>query len=127
MPTFDVIDMSGRKVRGGFLATIGYILSPLSCWNDAFVNLPLAYAFGLLFGLISTSLFMPAIIVGYWITNILGFVLMHMGVVDVVSKKGKKYTRKDVLRDLVLSVVYTAVIAGLVYTGIIRFPTEYFT
>ncbi|HII07027.1 MAG TPA: hypothetical protein HA349_06865 [Methanotrichaceae archaeon] len=119
--------MPGRKIRGGFLASFGYILSPLSCWNDAFVNLPLAYGFGLAFGLISTSLFMPAIIVGYWITNILGFVLMHMGVVDVMAKKGTRYTRKDVLKDFILSVAYTAVVAGLVVSGIIRFPTEYFT
>jgi len=34
-----------RKVQGGMLGFIGFMLSPLSWWNDAFVNLPLALAF----------------------------------------------------------------------------------
>ncbi len=33
-----------RKVAGGLLAVLGFILLPLSWWNEAFVNLPLALA-----------------------------------------------------------------------------------
>ena len=29
-----------RRVAGGFLGFIGYMLSPLSWWNDLFVNVP---------------------------------------------------------------------------------------
>jgi len=57
-----------RKIKGGILVILGYILSPLSWWNDLF-----------------KKLFLPAIIIGYWITNIIGFILMHYGVKDVVS------------------------------------------
>jgi len=59
-------------LREGVLITIGYILSPLSWWNDSFVNIPIAYLFGCLFTLISPKLFLPSMIIGYWITNVVG-------------------------------------------------------
>jgi membrane protein implicated in regulation of membrane protease activity len=34
-----------RKVTGGVLAFAGFMLSPLSWWNDLFVNVPLALVF----------------------------------------------------------------------------------
>jgi hypothetical protein len=34
-----------RKSYGGVLGFIGFMLSPLSWWNDLFVNVPLAPAF----------------------------------------------------------------------------------
>ncbi len=36
----------------GIVAVIGYLLSPLSWWNDLFVNVPLAYLFALPFSLL---------------------------------------------------------------------------
>ena len=118
--------MLAKKIKGGILATIGFILSPLSWWNDLFVNIPIAYVFGFLFGLISKSLFLPFMIIGYWITNILGVILMHKGISDVLSKIERKYTRKEMLKDLVISILYTLVIIILVMLGILKFPTEYF-
>ncbi|RXE55504.1 hypothetical protein ABH15_12380 [Methanoculleus taiwanensis] len=121
-----IIRLPKRKVRGGILATVGYLLSPLSWWNDLFINIPLAYLFAIPFGLISEDLFLPAMIVGYWITNILGFILLHKGVVDIATNKEEKYSRKDFLKDLLFSLIYTAIIGALIAVGIIRFPTEYF-
>ncbi len=115
-----------RKVRGGILAAIGYVLSPLSWWNDLFVNIPLAYAFAIPFGMLSEDLFLPAMIVGYWITNIVGFILLHKGVVDIATNEEKEYTRRDFLKDLLISILYTGVIGVLIAIGIVRFPTEYF-
>jgi len=71
-----------EKIKGSVLFIIGYMLSPLSWWNDIFVNIPLAYVFALPFGFISRNLFLPAMVVGYWITNIIGLALMHHGVVN---------------------------------------------
>jgi hypothetical protein len=121
-----IVKFPRRKVRGGILATIGYILSPLSWWNDLFVNIPLAYAFAIPFGMLSENLFLPAMIVGYWITNIAGFILLHKGVVDIATSEEKEYTRKDFLKDLLLSILYTAIVGVLIVIGIVRFPTEYF-
>ena len=115
-----------RKVKGGILATIGYLLSPLSWWNDIIINIPLAYAFGFPFGLISRKLFVPMMILGYWITNIAGLILLHRGVKDLVTEEKIKYTKKDFAKDIVISLIYTAVVVVLVKLGWLKFPLEYF-
>ena len=61
----------------GIVAIIGYLLSPLSWWNDVFVNVPLAYLFALPFSLIYEALYLPAFLLGYWLSNLLGFLLLH--------------------------------------------------
>lgn len=116
-----------RKVKGGILAVVGYILSPLSWWNDLFVNIPLAYAFAIVFALISKKLFLPMMILGYWITNVVGFMMMHHGARDLFSNETKKYTRKELVKDIIISVVYTAIVIVFILKGWIKFPTEYFS
>ena len=119
------INLSKRKAKGGFLVTLGYMLSPLSWWNDLFFNLPIAYVFAYIVGLISKSLFAPSLVIAYWITNILGFVFMHKGASNIVSKEKEKYTRNDFFKDFCVSVVYTLMIVFLVIMGVLKMPTEY--
>ena len=114
-----------RFVKGGILAVIGWILSPLTWWNDLVINIPIAYGLGCLFSLISESLFLPFMVVGYWITNIVGLFLLHKGVVTAVSKKERKYGRKGLVKDIAISVGYTALIVILVQLNILRLPGEY--
>src|SRR5712691_10539499 len=66
-----------RRIKGGIVAFIGFMLSPLSWWNDLVVNVPLALAFAWIVSWFLPSLFTVIFIVGYWLTNVLGFVLMH--------------------------------------------------
>ena len=44
-----------RKLGGSVLAFVGFMLSPLSWWNDAFVNIPLALLFAWLMSAIYRS------------------------------------------------------------------------
>lgn len=113
-----------KKIQGGILVTIGYILSPLSWWNDLLINIPLAYVFALPFGLISNSLFTPMIIVGYWLTNVLGFMLLHKGAHDLAVKHPKPYTKQALSRDVLVSIVYTGIVAVLAWQGWLQFPEE---
>ena len=115
-----------RKIRGSFLAAVGYVLSPLSWWNDLFINIPLAYVFGLIFGLVSKTLFLPGMLIGYWITNVVGFMLMHYGINDIVSKIENKYTKRKLLNDVLISIFYTIVVIVFVKLGWLKFPAEYF-
>lgn len=115
-----------HRVKGGILATVGYILSPLSWWNDIVVNLPLAYAFAFPFGLISRNLFLPMMILGYWITNVAGLILVHQGLRNLVSSEKGKYIRRELARDIVISVIYTIVVVMFARIGWLRFPLEYF-
>ncbi len=113
-----------KRIFGGVLTVVGFILSPLSWWNDFVINIPLAYIFALPFGFLSKTLFLPAMIIRYWLTNIAGFLLMHLGIQKAV-KKEDKYGVKELKRDIIISILYTILIIILVLTGVLRFPTEY--
>jgi len=117
--------MLKKRVKGGVLATIGYILSPFSWWNDLVVNLPLSYAFALPFGFVSRSLFIPAMVVGYWITNIVGFILLHKGTSDILLKSSS--LKEDLPKYVIISIAYTLLILVLVYFEILKFPLDYFS
>jgi len=51
---------------------LGFILSPLSWWNDLVVNVPLAYILSYPFTILDQSFFLSAFILAYWFTNLLG-------------------------------------------------------
>src|SRR6266404_2544564 len=107
--------------QGGVMGLIGYLLSPLSWWNDAFINIPLALGFAWLVGLLYKPAFQPAVVLGYWITNVLGFVLMHKGIERMkVGEERRAYTRKSLLRDVAISLIYTAVIVLLLKLKILQ-------
>src|SRR5258706_7116842 len=112
-----------RKLTGGIVAVIGFMLSPLSWWNDLFVNVPLALAFAWVVSLFYKPAFEVSLIIGYWLTNVLGFVLMHKGAQRVLSEKERRYSRRDLLRDVGISLLYTALILGLLKLGILK-PIE---
>ncbi len=120
-----------RKVRGGMLAVLGYMLSPLSWWNDAFVNLPLALAFAWTVSAFFArgqreACFKLCIVVGYWLTNILGLVLLHKGATQMLSSQPRPYSRRELLIDLGISLGYTALILVLVKLGVLKPIASYF-
>jgi hypothetical protein len=116
-----------RKTTGGVIAFVGYMLSPLSWWNDAFVNVPLALAFAWVVALFYKPAFEASWIIGYWLTNVLGFVLMHKGAQKMLSKEEKKYSRRDALRDIAISLLYTGLIVLLLKLGIVKPIENYIT
>lgn len=123
-----------RKVAGGILGVIGFMLSPLSWWNDAVVNLPLALIFASLVGLVyrpvsqpDSTAFDAAVIIGYWLTNVVGFILMHKGAQQILSDEQKKYSRRELLKDVAISLAYTALIVLLIKMGILKPIEKYFS
>ncbi len=115
-----------RKVQGGILAVIGFMLSPLSWWNDLFVNVPLALAFAWIVSLFYKPAFNASVLIGYWLTNVLGFVLMHKGAENLVSGQKKSYSRRELARDIGISLLYTALIVALIKLGVLKPITNYF-
>ena len=108
--------LTQRRIAGGFLGFVGFMLSPLSWWNDLFVNVPLAVAFGWLVALIRPSAFMAAAIVGYWLTNVLGFILMHKGAKLAMNRDTPaKPVWRRFLVDVGVSLLYTLFIVALVH------------
>jgi len=64
-----------REFYGGIIGFVGFLLSPLSWWNDLFVNIPLALAFAWLVSWINPRLFATSFVVGYWATNVVGLIM----------------------------------------------------
>ncbi len=113
----------GRK-RGCIIAVIGWVLSPLSWYNDPVVNIPLSYAVACLVALFNESLFLPAFVAAYLASNILGLVLLHLGAEEAI--KGEAVlTRDKLLKSIVVSAVYTALVVTLFYLGIVKPVWEY--
>jgi hypothetical protein len=123
MPYTEGMDMRSKlkRIGGGAMAVIGYLLSPLSWWNDLIINIPLAYLFAYLVSFIVPGYFLLEMIVGYWLTNIAGFVIMHAGIKMSLLKEGKT----DFMKYLLISLLYTLLMVGLYYLGVASFPSNY--
>jgi len=116
-----------KKLRGGFFLVLGYLLSPLCWWNDLLFNLPIAYFFGYTCSLLSPKLLLPCSIIGYWLSNIVGIILMQFGSADILQKESQERNlKKELFTGLVTSTAYTLVIALLVYLKIIDAPDLFF-
>ena len=116
-----------RKLTGGLIAVIGYMLSPLSWWNDMFVNVPLALVFAWVLSAFYKPAFGPSLVVGYWLTNVLGFILMHKGAQTMLSEEERKYTRRHLVKDVAISLLYTLLIVALIKAGVLKPFQGYFS
>jgi len=101
-----VMRATGRTRWGGrgsahliraLVGFIGFMLSPLSPWNDAFVNVPLSIAIAkAVSGVVD---FRVAYVVAYALTNVIGIAMM------VMAGKGLSLNRKDLLQTLLIGLV----------------------
>jgi hypothetical protein len=115
-----------RTIGGGLMAFIGFMLSPLSWWNDLFVNVPLAVGLAWLVTLAFPSAFKPAVVVAYWLTNVLGLVLLHKGAGRVLGKGAPPPNpRRQWLWDVGVSLAYTFLIVLLVKLKVLQPLSEY--
>ncbi|MBW4536039.1 MAG: hypothetical protein KME09_19050 [Pleurocapsa minor HA4230-MV1] len=122
LQNFNTIN-SLKKLKGLILVGLGFLLSPLSWWNDLFFNLPIAYFFGYICAQFSANLFLPCAIAGYWLSNVLGILLMQLGVLDVVQEQSKERNfKKELLMGLASSTVYTIIILLLLQFNILSTP-----
>jgi hypothetical protein len=98
----------------------GYLLSPLSWWNDPYVNLPIAYLAANVANRVDSRLFTPAMLGTYWVTNLLGFLLMHIAARGLARPSRLALDRRQTLYWLAIAFVYSIVVALLCHFGILR-------
>ncbi len=110
-----------RRLIGGFLVTVGYILSPASWWNDAFVNIPIAYVFAWAASKISPHLFLPVMVLAYWGTNVAGFLMMHVGATYILRKEIPK-KHWNLRRTLIVTAIYTILMVVLANLKVFHRP-----
>ncbi|MBW4694917.1 MAG: hypothetical protein KME27_24470 [Lyngbya sp. HA4199-MV5] len=116
--------MTLRKLRGSFLVGLGYLLSPLCWWNDLIFNLPVAWGVGYLFSLLSPTYFLPGTIAGYWLSNLVGILLMQFGAVDVLQNAtSDRNVAKELLIGVGTSTAYTLVVLALCHFKVIDLST----
>lgn len=117
--TLEKSPANSKRLRKMLVFTLGFILSPLSWWNDAVVNIPISYLLSLPFSLIDERLYLPAFIAIYWLTNVVGLVMMHMGARGLLNQAVKHPLRNS----LFISLAYTLLIVVLVLSGLLSAPT----
>lgn len=104
---------------------LGYVLSPLSWWNDLYVNLPIAYLGGNLAALVERHLFAPGMIATYWASNVLGLLLLHLGGARSVQLPHTPLKPVGLRSSLLLSLLYTGVVCVLYWAGVLKPVTDY--
>lgn len=97
---------------------IGWLLSPLTFWNDAFVNLPLSYLLANILIRLMNVDFLWLVLVSYWITNGLGIYLMYAAGKGIV-RSGEGAIR-EISGLIITTTVYSLIIVILGRLGIIR-------
>ena len=112
-----------KNLRGGALMGIGYMLSPLSWWNDLFFNLPIALVFGYGVSWFNPHWFISGTLVGYWLSNVLGMVMMQFGAVDIFMPEDKRNLARDTWIGFGSATLYTVIVTALVYWHVIDIPT----
>ena len=109
------------------LGLIGYMLSPLSWWNDLFVNVPLAAGLAWVVAWFYPPAFQAAAVVAYWMTNVLGLVLMHKGARMALRPDAPPLNRRrQWLLALGVPLAYTLLILLLIKLRVLQPVTDYF-
>jgi len=99
----------------GILFITGYILSPLTWWNDLFVNIPISYVIASIISKIMGEDYFPGLMVSaYLFTNVLGFLLMH------ISISWGRISRRKLLIDIIIATGYTILVYALALLGYIK-------
>ena len=110
------VNIKGFIYRSVFF--LGWLLSPLTFWNDAFVNIPLAYICASLIFRLAHFDFLLLVLAFYWASNILGLALMYLSGRAIV--KGEGYSAKMLLQTILTVVIYSAALMLLSNLGILR-------
>jgi uncharacterized PurR-regulated membrane protein YhhQ (DUF165 family) len=97
---------------------IGWLLSPLTFWNDAFINIPLSYLLANIFVRFFPKNFVHTVVIFYWLTNVIGLFMMYVsGKYMIKSGKGIK---KELISLILTTIVYSVILILLGRTGILK-------
>jgi len=86
----------------------GWLLSPLTTWNDVLINIPLAYIMARVVKAVLPLDMAVLTVIFYWVTNIAGLGMMYFGARRIAAES--KIPRKSLLAILIPMIVYSVII-----------------
>lgn len=111
------------QLRTLLLLGLGWLLSPLCWWNDLVINLPLAWIVARMLAFWHASWFSPGLVIGYWLSNVAGILLMQASALEVFRNAAQpREPRRELLAGLASSTAYTLAVLALVKTGVLHTP-----
>ena len=113
-----------RQAKALLLLALGWLLSPLCWWNDLVINLPLAWLVGRLLAFWQPSWFTPGLVLGYWLSNVAGILLLQSSALEVFrdDEATPRDRRRELLVGLATSTAYSLLVLGLVQLGVLHTP-----
>ncbi len=97
---------------------VGWLLSPFTFWNDAFVNIPISYLCASLFARLFPADFLSTVLVFYWLSNALGLFMMYASGKNILKDK------KSVIREFAILIitmtVYSLILILLHRIGVLK-------
>jgi hypothetical protein len=94
------------------------MLSPFTWWNDLFINIPISYLLASIVSFFYPESFIYATVVFYWLTNILGILLMFKGAKELVVQK--KINHRKIILTVVFMIIYSIILVVLERTNLLR-------
>ena len=125
LPLRSLLPATAVSLRPGALVllAVGWMLSPLCWWNDLLINLPVAWGFAWVARWIEPAWFAPALVLGYWLSNVLGIVLMQSAALALLETPSTPRDRqREWLIGLATSTAYTLAVVVLVRLGWLPSP-----
>ena len=105
-----------KNIARGAIFFVGWLLSPLTWWNDAFINIPLSYLLAsALYGYWSGLSFGWLMLGSYWFTNAVGLAMMSAEAAQMI--KTSRNWKRTVLWVCVSILLYSGVMFYLDRTG----------
>ena len=97
---------------------IGWMLSPLTFWNDVFVNIPISYLSASLAARFIKADFLFLVLIFYWLSNGAGIIMMFLSGKSIMQDKSN---RLHALATLLITIlIYSIIIIILNRTGVLR-------
>ena len=97
---------------------LGWILSPFTFWNDAIVNIPIAYICASLFMRLIPGNFLLLVLIFYWLSNGLGLLMMYFSAKNIAHKG--RGVRRELLGLLLTILVYSIILIVLDKFGVLK-------
>jgi hypothetical protein len=111
------------QLRALLLLALGWLLSPLCWWNDLVINLPVAWLVARALAFWQASWFTPGLVIGYWLSNVAGILLMQSSAMEVFRDgEEPRNPRRELLVGLATSTAYSLAVFALVKTGVLHTP-----